>query len=129
MHRVLCTESTASESGAADPLTLQGDSLEGTGRKRSRKLLSRPSGPCTVQSATESTESIGKNGVAIFVSLDRVTKMLELPDDGEPPAGLQNTIDYIDCDTQRAEEKRNSHTVDPNDLESAEYAIDRVAAH
>lgn len=68
------------ESAATDPLTVYSHDFDEKAREESRKLLSCTTGPYTVRFATESTVTLDKEGIAIPVSLDRVTKVLRVPD-------------------------------------------------
>lgn len=60
------------------------DSSDEVATEGKLKLLSRTAGTYTIRTVTESTVTIDKNGVAISVSPDQVTKMPRMPRKAEP---------------------------------------------
>lgn len=99
------------------------------GYRRGFTLLSRATGLYTEQSVTKGAVTIENDGVAIFVSLDRVTKMLQVLNDGEPNAGLYNNMGRPQSGMKRLGEETYSPPTDLDDLEPAKYATDRVVGH
>lgn len=63
-------------------------------------------GPYTVRSDTESTVIIGKDGVAIPVSLERVTMKLRVPDGVETLARLHHTMGQPYSDMQKSKRRK-----------------------
>lgn len=62
-------------------------------------------GPYAVWSTTENTVTIGKDGVAIPVSFDRVTKRSRVCNGAEPTAGVHNIIGQPASSMQRVAEE------------------------
>lgn len=83
----------------------------------------------TVQSVTDGTVIIDKDGIAILVSLDLVTKIRQVPSNTELTAGLHSNACQSEPRMQRDGEENNSYVADPNDLEPAEYVIVQIVAH
>lgn len=117
------------QSGNTDQLNGYSENFEKLVLEQSRRLLPRTMGPCTVRSVPNSTIAVGEDGFALFVSLERVTKMLRAPEDADSLAQLYSTIGTPDLDRRRAEQKSNYPPTDSNDLKLTEYAIDLVAGH
>lgn len=124
LWRVQCLES-----GFTNPLMRYSDSLDKTATERSHWLLFRTAGPFTVRSATESTVTIVKDGFAVDVSLDRVTKMLRLSGDATPPAKVHTAMGQPDPELPKTGKESSHFLTDLNDPDPAEHAIDRVVEH
>lgn len=116
-------------SRTADPLTGKSYELEKTIAEGSDKFLFRTTDPCTVQSVPNSAVTIGKDGVAISVSLNRDTKMARVPDNTESTARLDNTESQFEPGSPGNIEGDTSSLPNSNDLEPAEYAIDQTVGH
>lgn len=114
------------DNGITDWLTGYSDSLQDKVTEGSRKLLPRTTGSYTKRCATQSTVIIRKDGFAIPVSVDGVTKMPRMPDEAKPLARLHSTMVQPDLNRQGAGQKNIYHPTDPNDPEPMEYVIDRI---
>lgn len=94
--------------------------------KGSGIFLPRKTGPYTVQSIMGSTITIDKEGVAIHVSLDGVTRTLRVLKGTEPTAGLHDTVDQSQLCTQRGKEKYNFPLTDGSHPGSSKNAIEKI---
>lgn len=95
----------------------------------SRKLLPRRTGPYKVRSVTGSAVTIDRDGVAIPVSIDRVTKMYRVLSNTEPTAKIHNSTGQSEAVIQKNAEENSSPPANPDDPEPAAYATDRIAGH
>lgn len=85
--------------------------------------------PSTVRSATKSTVTTDEYEVAIFMSLSRATRMLQVPSNAKSPAGVDSTASQSESGTLRNTDENASSWPRRNDTEQTEYAADRIFAH
>lgn len=114
------------ESRTTDVLKGYSSNIEEVASEGIRELLSCAKAPHTVRPASGSTVTSDKDGVAILVTLERVTKMLGVPTGVKPTPCLHNNMAYPELAMQRVKEENNPPPADAHDPEPSEYAVDQI---